>query len=112
GGHGGGMGGAGIGGPAGAAASELSRDVAQASKLFPRAALSSAEGQFGGSDPGTARAGAAPMAGTPGSPGAAGAGSQGQQNKEHKRPAYLDSTDHLEDALGEAPVVVRPVVEK
>jgi hypothetical protein len=63
-------------------------------------------------DSATGRAGAAPMAGTPGSPGAAGAGAQNQQGKEHKRPAYLDSVEHLEDALGDAPVVVKPVVEK
>ena len=114
-GAGGGAGGGGLPGGNSAGvpgAPALNRDLAQASKLFPRAsALGTASGP-GLVDSPAGRAGAAPMAGTPGSPGAAGAGAQNQQGREHKRPAYLDSVEYLEDALGEAPVVVKPVVEK
>jgi hypothetical protein len=54
-----------------------------------------------------------PMGGTPGTPGAgAGGGNQGQQEKEHKRPTYLNSKEHLEEAIGEARTVTKAVVEK
>ncbi|APE33258.1 hypothetical protein BOX37_03955 [Nocardia mangyaensis] len=104
---GGGLGGGGGGG--GGPQAALARDASQASKLFPRAAIS-ADGMA------TGRAGLGPMAGMPGAPGPMGGGGagagQGQgQNKDHKRADYLDSTEHLDEAIGEAPVVVRPVVE-
>lgn len=57
-------------------------------------------------------AGGMPMGGTPGTPGAGAGGNQGQQEKDHKRPTYLNSKEHLEDALGEARTVTRAVVEK
>ncbi|WP_378737217.1 hypothetical protein [Nocardia brasiliensis] len=80
---------------------------AVAAKLFPRATLATdALGRAG-------LAGA--VAGQPGMPGGmgpAGAGAGGQQNREHKRADYLDSTEHLEEALGDPPVVAKPVVEK
>ncbi|MEU4342148.1 hypothetical protein AB0H00_12920 [Nocardia sp. NPDC023852] len=105
-----GLKGGGPGGPAAALAKEaaLARDAAQ-SKLFPRAGL-----------PGTAagtpigRTGMAPMAGAPGTPGSAGA-PQGagnkDQGKEHKRPDFLDSAEHLEEAIGE-PMAVKPVLDQ
>ncbi|MEU7764901.1 hypothetical protein AB0B25_07235 [Nocardia sp. NPDC049190] len=100
----------GIGG-AGAAAAALQKE-AEAARLFPRANLAgpagSALGRLGIPGSGIAAAGA------PGSPGPAGAGAgQGQgQGKDHKRANYLDSKTHLEEALGDAPTVVRAVVEK
>ncbi|WP_306356521.1 MULTISPECIES: hypothetical protein [unclassified Nocardia] len=79
-----------------------------ASKLFPRAALSV-------DAVGTVRAGLAtgagmPMSGPMGPAGAPGAGAQ-NQGKEHKRPDFLDSDEHLADAIGEPPIVAKPVVE-
>ncbi|WP_280488224.1 hypothetical protein [Nocardia cyriacigeorgica] len=41
----------------------------------------------------------------------AGAGG-GQQAKEHKRADYLDTVQHIEEALGDPPEVAKPVVEK
>ncbi len=63
----------------------------------------------------TGRAGLASALGQAGQPGmngapAQGAG-QGQQQKEYKRPPYRESTKHLDEALGEAPAVVKQVVE-
>ncbi|WP_157172166.1 hypothetical protein [Nocardia pneumoniae] len=94
----------------GLASSPLAKDLVQASKLFPRAdAAVTAAGTAAG------RAGMAPMAGTPGSPGspgAAGRGAGGEAGNQHKRLAGLQSSEHLEEALGDAPRVVKPVVEK
>ncbi|BDT85070.1 hypothetical protein [Nocardia cyriacigeorgica] len=108
-----GVGGGGAGGGAGAGGlGGLPKEPAQtqASKLFPRA---SAAGIAAGAMRG---AGLAPIAGAPGAPGGmgpAGAGAGGgQQAKEHKRAEYLDSAEHIEEALGDAPVVAKPVVEK
>jgi len=84
---------------------------AETAKLFPRA-----EGAPPGAG-GAPRAGAAPMGATPGAPGPAGAAGRpasggGGNEQDHRRPAYLDSTEHLDEALGDAPQVVRPVVER
>lgn len=107
----GGGAGAGSGSSAAGASSPAAREANQASKLFPRANPAAAPTSAAMNNAG--RAGAAPMGGTPGSPGAAGAAGKGaQENNEHKRPSYLDSTEHLEEALGDAPQVVKPVVEK
>lgn len=105
-----GGGGPGLGSGPGSA---VSKDLTQAAKLFPRAGAGAATATSAGGM-GVGRAGAAPMGAIPGSPGAAGAagrgaGSEGQQ---HKRPAFLDSTEHLKDALGEAQRVVKPVVDR
>ncbi|WP_459545882.1 hypothetical protein [Nocardia sp. X0981] len=51
-----------------------------------------------------------PMMGSPGAPGA-GTG-QGGQDGEHKRPKFLQSTEHLEEALGEAPAVYKAVIDR
>ncbi len=114
----------GLGGMDGGALSKLSRAgglgslaseealeaESQASKLFPRAALSTAalESELAG----TARAGMA--AGGPAmGPGMAGGRSGGsEKEKEHKRPAYLESDEPLEEAFGVAPLVARPVVDE
>ncbi|MGW6724414.1 hypothetical protein ACWF9G_00790 [Nocardia sp. NPDC055029] len=108
----GGGGGGGVGGGGGGlGGAGLPKDTAgaAASKLFPRAAAAVPTGALG-------RAGLAGMAspGMPGGMGPAGAGAGGQQGggKEHKRADYLDSADHLDEALGEAPVVAKPVVER
>ncbi|MGM7644076.1 hypothetical protein ACSVDM_04180 [Nocardia sp. JW2] len=107
GGGGGGGSRAGLGGGA-AAAAPLTRDATQ-SRLFPRAAaITTADAMVSRAG---ITAGATGAAGAPGmSPAAAGQG-QGQ-GKEHKRPQYLNSTENLDEALGDAPVVVRPVVER
>ncbi|MFD0365954.1 hypothetical protein ACFQZZ_31330 [Nocardia sp. GCM10030253] len=103
----GGLGGAGAG--AGAGAAPVAKELSQTAKLFPRAAAATAA-SAAGRMPGLA----SPMAGMPGSPGAAGAAGRGagDSNQNHKRAAFLDSTEHMEEALGDAPQVVRPVVER
>ncbi|WP_227998544.1 hypothetical protein [Nocardia australiensis] len=105
---GGGKGGGGAGAGAGPGTGPGSA-AAQNAKLFPRATLGDSAAAVG-------RAGLATSGqGTPGSPGGmgpAGHGAGGQGQKEHKRPDYLDSVEYLEDALGDAPVVSKPVVEK
>lgn len=110
GGAGGGSGGGAGGGAGGGVPGERSAALDKASKLFPRATTLAA-------DLGTARAGIAagsgmPMSGMPMGGPMGGAGAQGGQEKDHKRAEYLDSTEHLEEAFGEAPVVVRPVVDQ
>ncbi|WP_336085370.1 hypothetical protein [Nocardia sp. SSK8] len=106
---GGGGGGSGAGG-AGAGPGGLSPSLDSASKLFPRASVST--GAESAIRAGLAATAGSPMGGMPMAPmGGAGAGGQGQQ-KEHKRADYLDSTTHLDDALGDAPIVARPVVEQ
>ncbi|WP_153805569.1 WXG100 family type VII secretion target [Nocardia sp. SYP-A9097] len=107
---GGGPGGGGPGVSPASAPKELT------SRLFPRAALSAEiEGAITTSArAGIATAGASPMGGgMGGSPmgGGHGAGGQGGQGKEHKRPEFLDSTEYLEEAMGAAPIVAKPVVE-
>jgi hypothetical protein len=107
-----GAGGGGGGGGGRVPGSPLSRDAQASAKLFPRAAVSA---NLSDTLDGVARAGVSSSSGGMGSPGgmgpAAGAG-QGQQNKERKRVDYLDSDEWLEEALGGAPVVAKPVVEK
>ncbi|MFI9504691.1 hypothetical protein [Nocardia sp. NPDC052566] len=83
-------------------------------KLFPRA------GATGNTTESVAaRAGIAPSAAMPyggGYPmggGMGGApGGQQQQQQQRKRAAYLDSTEHLEEAVGEDPLSVRPVIDR
>lgn len=106
---GGGVGGGGVGG---GPHTELSRENLQTSKLFPRAAVSTAADAAIGHT-GIAAAGAQGQQGMPGGMGAAGHGAgAGGGAKERKRPDYLNSDEHLEEALGEAPRVVKPVVEQ
>ncbi|WP_406274056.1 hypothetical protein OH799_00430 [Nocardia sp. NBC_00881] len=106
---GGKVGGGGVGGaPYGAPKAPY-----DASRLFPRV---NAGATMAGSAAGMPRAGAAPMAGqppmgTPGPAGAPGAGARGGgQESKHERPKYLDSGEHLDEALGEAPDMTRAVV--
>ncbi|MFE1593224.1 hypothetical protein [Nocardia sp. NPDC058705] len=111
GGAGGGAGGGGLGG-GGLGGAGLPKDAATAaaSKLFPRASAG-----LPGAAAGLGRAGmGAGMAGMPGGmgPAGAGAGGQGGGNKEHKRADYLDSAEHLDEAIGGAPVVAKPVIER
>lgn len=101
----GGAGGAGVGGkPLGG------QTLDKASKLFPRAAVAEAAmaARTAGIAPGAGMAGM-PMGGAP--MGGAG-GAAGGQQREHKRADYLDSTEHIDDAIGEAPIVAKPVVEQ
>ncbi|MBF6211554.1 hypothetical protein IU433_19115 [Nocardia puris] len=96
-------------GPGGAA--PAARPVGDVGKLFPRAGVAS--GVTTGLA-GAARAGIASMGPYPGPPGAAGAAGRnaGGEGKEHKRPAYLDSAEHLDEAVGEAPTAFKPVVDQ
>ncbi|MFF2087773.1 hypothetical protein ACFVVM_28680 [Nocardia sp. NPDC058176] len=107
-GGGAGGGGGGVGGPK----VDPAQNMEKASKLFPRA---SAAAEFASAAGRAGLAGAGSGAGMPmGGPmggGGAGAGAGGQQ-KDHKRADFLDSVEHLEEAIGEAQTVVRPVVEK
>ncbi|MFC9897061.1 cell envelope integrity protein TolA [Nocardia sp. NPDC127579] len=86
----------------------LAKDAA--SKLFPRATVGTTAATAA-----MAGRGLAAAAGTPGMPGATGAsgagGQQGGQNDKHKRPSYLDSTEHLDEAFGDAPVASKPVAD-
>ncbi|WP_431956653.1 hypothetical protein [Nocardia lijiangensis] len=102
--------GGGIGGGAGGAGSPFAR-AAEATRLFPRAGIDAATG---GLAAGTGRAGMPSTGMTPGSPGPAGAAGRGagESDKGHKRPAYLESTEALEEAIGPAPVVFKPVVDQ
>ncbi|WP_157224762.1 hypothetical protein [Nocardia thailandica] len=104
---GGGGGGAGAGG-GGAGSGPQALDAA--SRLFPRASVATA-GLESVARAGVASSASSPMGGMPMSP-MGGAGAGGQQQKEHKRAEYLDSVEHLEEALGAAPIVARPVVEQ
>ncbi|WP_225729014.1 MULTISPECIES: hypothetical protein [unclassified Nocardia] len=94
-------------GPGPGSAAPLSREALQASKLFPRASIT----------PGSVvgRAGVPAVSGLAGTPGAAGApGSAAKsagQEKEHKRPHYLESTEYLVEAFGEAPIVTKDVIQ-
>ncbi|MBF6327529.1 hypothetical protein [Nocardia transvalensis] len=111
GGKAGGGAGSGGGGAGSGAAMPGASALGRATSPFPRA---SASGPGVGGMAG--RAGAAPMAGMPGTPGAAGAPGRGtgqdQDGKGHKRPDYLESTDHIDGALGTAQVVSRPVLDQ
>ncbi|MEV0772373.1 hypothetical protein [Nocardia salmonicida] len=107
---GGGAGGGGAG--AGSAKVDPAQALDKASKLFPRASVAADFAAAAASRAGLAGAGSAgsPMGGPMGG-GGAGAGAGGGQ-KDHKRADFLDSVEHLEEAIGEAQTVVRPVVEK
>ncbi|WP_431953524.1 hypothetical protein [Nocardia lijiangensis] len=105
----------GAGGPGGGAGGGIGaspgKELGQASKLFPRAGAAATGAGLGA----LGRGATGPMAAAPGSPGPAGAagrGADGANGDKHKRPAYLESTEHLEESLGEAPRVVKPVIEK
>ncbi|MEU7631993.1 hypothetical protein AB0C34_18685 [Nocardia sp. NPDC049220] len=79
----------------------------KASKLFPRASVAGTPGAIG-------RAGAAPMAAAPGSPGAAGTAGRGagQEDKDYKKSAFLESTDYLDEAMGDPQLVAKPVLDQ
>ncbi|MFC9966143.1 hypothetical protein [Nocardia ignorata] len=108
-----GGGGAGGGAGGGLGAKVEGQNLEKASKLFPRAtattdlaAMASRAGLANAAGAGAGMPMGGPMGG-----GGAGAGAGGQQ-KDHKRADYLDSVEHLEEAIGEAQTVVRPVVEQ
>ncbi|GAB2639973.1 hypothetical protein [Nocardia goodfellowii] len=79
------------------------------SKLFPRASVSGTAATAAMAGRGLGAVAGQP--GTPGGMGPAGAGAQGGQNQNRKRPAYLESTEHLEEALGDAPIASKPVAD-
>ncbi|MFD6391376.1 hypothetical protein [Nocardia sp. NPDC060259] len=105
-----GGGGGGAGGGAGGGLP--GQNLQNASSLFPRAAVTATGLEGMASRAGIAGGAGSPMGGMPMAPmGGAGAGAGGQQ-KEHKRADYLDSVEHLEEAIGAAPIVARPVIEQ
>ncbi|WP_040787204.1 hypothetical protein [Nocardia pneumoniae] len=80
----------------------------EASKLFPRASIAGSATSFGAT---ASQISAGPTAGMPGSPGAAGApGARNGQENKHERPQYLTHADNMDEALGEAVDMTRPVV--
>ncbi|MGO4615053.1 hypothetical protein AB4305_11955 [Nocardia sp. 2YAB30] len=97
-----GLGGGGSAG-GGPRAGELSKRPA--AQLFPRAGTPSVEP--------AGRAG--PRAGVPGSPGAPAPAARRrdrEEDKEHKSAEYLNSEEHLGDAIGQLPPSYRPVVDR
>jgi hypothetical protein len=108
-----GLGKGGLGGGLGAALngakSSLLAAEEQASKLFPRVALAAKAEEAAVEE---ARAGLASSGGM-GSMGGMGAAGRGQQekDKEKKRAEFLDSEEWLEQAMGDAPVTSKPVVD-
>ncbi|MFI1462580.1 hypothetical protein [Nocardia carnea] len=110
-----GLGGAG-GGPGGSSPAGTKTppvpNMEKASKLFPRATVATgvaagqATGVVAASQPG------APMGGMPMGGGGAGGGAQGGQQKDHKRADYLDSTEWLEEGIGDPSIVAKPVVDQ
>jgi hypothetical protein len=101
-------GGGGSSAPGGA--TELPKNSAPASKLFPRATVNP-ESLLPGRAGIPAQPGQPGTSGTAGSPGHAPHGAGGQ-HKGHTRPAYLTSAEHLQDAFGEAPMLTKPVVDQ
>ncbi|WP_040804454.1 hypothetical protein [Nocardia concava] len=108
-----GGGGPGGGGPGGVPEKPAALQPAN-SRLFPRAAV--AEGIESATGV-ASRAGVASgsgmggMGGGMGGMGHGGGGAHGAGGKEHKRPEFLDSSEHLDEAMGTAPIVAKPVVE-
>ncbi|WP_280508607.1 hypothetical protein [Nocardia flavorosea] len=89
-----------------------SRPSLDTSKLFPRAGLPAAANTPLGGIPGS-QTGGPPMGGMPmgGAPGAGGAGAgRGQGEDTHERAKYLDRVGNLDEALGDAIEMTRPVV--
>ncbi|WP_405489128.1 hypothetical protein [Nocardia sp. NBC_00511] len=90
-------------------------DAVQPAKLFPRAAAIA--GELEAESVGVARAGlatgpaSAMGGGGMGGGMGHGAGGHGNQGKEHKRLEALESTEYLDEAMGTAPIVAKPVVE-
>ncbi|WP_157107893.1 PPE domain-containing protein [Nocardia amikacinitolerans] len=85
-------------------------DPARMAKLFPRAALPVEPGGVGAAD---RLAAASNSPGVPGPAGMGGAANSGDKRDGHRRAAYLESSHHFEEALGEAPRVVNtPVIER
>ncbi|MGV9674808.1 hypothetical protein ACWDSJ_05985 [Nocardia sp. NPDC003482] len=106
-----GKGGGGAGGGVGGLGTPKPQEVLQASRLFPRAAVAADAQGLTAARSGIA-AGTGGM-GAPGGMGPMGHGAAGQQGaKDRKRADYLDSVEHLDEALGDAPVVAKPVVER
>lgn len=111
-----GLGGSGAGGssgaPGGAPKAPPAPNVEKAAKLFPRASLAAtATGAATGVAAGPAGSGA-PMGGMPMGGGAGGGAQGGGQQKDHKRADYLDSTEWLEEGIGDPSVVAKPVVDQ
>ncbi|MGV9923884.1 hypothetical protein [Nocardia rhamnosiphila] len=112
---GGGGGGAGAGGGPGATGPKSPQvpNVEKAAKLFPRASLATTVGAAQSAGVAASSMGqGAPMGGMPMGGGGAGGAAQGGQQKDHKRADYLDSTEWLEEGIGEPSVVAKPVVDQ
>ncbi|MBU3064861.1 hypothetical protein KO481_25445 [Nocardia sp. NEAU-G5] len=111
-----GIGGGGAGGGGGSSVMAAPDE----SRLFPRAAgVAAVSGVMDvAAEAAVPRAGvvetaAGPVGGYPMGGGmGAGQGGQGNQQKERKRAPYLDGKEHLEEAVGEDPLSVRPIIDR
>ncbi|WP_216897435.1 hypothetical protein [Nocardia alni] len=109
GGVGGGLGGGGALGPG--ASGPLSQDPTAEANQFPSASGASTDPQGGAQ---ASRAGADASAQEPMMPmnGMGGAGNRQNQQKDRKRSSSLDSKSHLDEAIGDDPLTVRPIIER
>ncbi|MBO0878842.1 MAG: hypothetical protein J2P17_00295 [Mycobacterium sp.] len=115
GGGGAGLGGGGLG-PEGASGPLSADPVAQAGQ-FPSGSGSSTSDQFTESARGKPGEAVSEQQQTPMSPGMpmggmGGMGGQQGQQKERKRSSSLDSKKHLDEAVGEDPLSVRPIIDQ
>ncbi|MGV9617225.1 hypothetical protein ACWDPW_34610, partial [Nocardia xishanensis] len=81
-------------------------------KLFPRAGSSGNATETVDARASMSPSAAMPYGGYPMGGGMGGAPGGQQQQQQRKRAAYLDSTEHLEEAVGEDPLSVRPVIDR
>ncbi|MGA6204484.1 hypothetical protein ACPESR_06970 [Nocardia testacea] len=114
-----GLPGPGAGGPGGVPSNAgnapgASRPSIDTTRLFPRAGLpgtSTPLAGLGGQQASGMPAGGSPMGGAPmGGGGAPGGGGRGQGDDKHERAKYLDRADNIDEGLGDAVDMSRPVV--
>lgn len=114
-----GLPGPGAGGPGGAPsntgnAPSASRPSIDTARLFPRAGIpgtGTPMAGIGGQQASSMPAGGSPMGGAPmGGGGAPGGGGRGQGDDKHERAKYLDRADNIDEGLGDAVDMSRPVV--
>ncbi|MFE9789833.1 hypothetical protein ACFYO7_31110 [Nocardia salmonicida] len=106
---------AGVGGGGSAGGGGLGSPIDD--KLFPRAASPLTENVSRAAAAETAALSNAYPMGMGGYPMGGGMGGMGggqgqQQQQERKRAAYLDGPEHLEEAVGDDPISVRPVIDR
>ncbi|WP_280438070.1 hypothetical protein [Nocardia carnea] len=106
----GGLPGGGVPKGAGVSAPTAPKSPQLNARLFPRASLAPAATLASAARPIMPPLGGM---GTPGSPGPAGSAAQaGRDNDGRKSPEYLNSTEYLTEALGDSPLVSKPVLDR